>query len=87
MRCAASSLALTRSDIDPLDFDRKCDGALPLESIIAPDPALRALLLSIDTDRVRICALTNAYRIHAQRVVKILELDDLVRTQPRCALY
>lgn len=79
MRRALSSCALTLADIDPLDFDRKCDGALPLESIIAPDPALRELLLSIDTDRVRICALTNAYRIHAQRVLKILELDDLAR--------
>ncbi|EGO27496.1 hypothetical protein SERLADRAFT_382445, partial [Serpula lacrymans var. lacrymans S7.9] len=31
---------LTRHhDIDPLDFDQKCDGTLPLEEMIEPNPA------------------------------------------------
>ena len=48
--------------VDPLDYNAACDEALPLESILAPDPALRVLLKSIDTSKVRICALTNAYK-------------------------
>jgi hypothetical protein len=46
---------------DPLDFDAKCDGSLPLESMIKPDPSVRQLLMDIDRSRVRIFALTNAY--------------------------
>ena len=47
---------------DPIDFDRKCDGSLPLEQIIKPDPALRKLLEDIDRSKVRVWALTNAYK-------------------------
>jgi hypothetical protein len=47
--------------IDPLDFDAKCDGSLPLESILKPDPSLRKLLQDIDRTKVRVWALTNAY--------------------------
>lgn len=47
---------------DPLDFDKKCDGSLPLEDMIKPDPALRKLLEDIDRSRARIWGLTNAYK-------------------------
>ncbi|KAB5594592.1 O-methylsterigmatocystin oxidoreductase [Ceratobasidium theobromae] len=64
-------------DVDPLDFDAKCDGALPLEELLTPDPAVRKLLEDIDPSKARIWALTNAYKTHAERVLKILKLDDL----------
>jgi len=70
---------LTRHhDVDPLDFDRKCDGSLPLEDMISYDPSLRKLFQDIDRTKVRVWALTNAYRPHAERVLRILKLDDLV---------
>jgi len=65
-------------DIDPLDFDRKCDGSLPLEEMIAFDPKLRRLLEDIDRSKASVWALTNAYKTHAERVLKILKLDDLI---------
>jgi pyrimidine and pyridine-specific 5'-nucleotidase len=48
--------------LDPLDFDAKCDGSLPLEELLTPDPAVRKLLEDIDPSRARIWALTNAYK-------------------------
>lgn len=47
--------------IDPLDFDRRCDGSLPLEQMLTPDPAVRKLLQDIDRTKTRVWALTNAY--------------------------
>jgi pyrimidine and pyridine-specific 5'-nucleotidase len=35
-------------DIDPLDFDQKCDGTLPLEDCIKPDLKLRKLFEDLD---------------------------------------
>ncbi|KAI3618358.1 hypothetical protein CBS9595_002721 [Malassezia furfur] len=65
--------------IDPMDYDEKCDGSLPLERVLHPDPALRALLERIDRRRVRVYALTNAYKTHARRVLSLLQLDTLVQ--------
>ncbi|KAJ4481648.1 pyrimidine 5-nucleotidase [Lentinula edodes] len=64
--------------VDPLDFDRNCDQALPLEEMIFPNPVHRKLLEDIDRSRVRVWALTNAYKVHAERVLRILNLRDLV---------
>ncbi|KAF9464460.1 pyrimidine 5-nucleotidase [Collybia nuda] len=70
---------LTRHhDIDPLDFDRKCDGSLPLEDMIKFDPAVRRLFEDIDRSKARVWALTNAYKPHAQRVLRILQLEDQI---------
>lgn len=63
--------------IDPLDYNAKVDDALPLEDIIKPDPELRKLLEDIDTNKVRLWLLTNAYVTHGKRVVKLLGIDDL----------
>jgi len=63
---------------DPLDFNEKCDGSLPLEDMIQPDPIVRKLFQDIDRSKARVWALTNAYKPHAQRVLKILNVDDLV---------
>ncbi|CAE6405205.1 unnamed protein product [Rhizoctonia solani] len=64
-------------DVDPLDFDAKVDASLPLEELLTPDPAVRKLLEDIDSSKARIWALTNAYKTHAERVLKILQLEDL----------
>lgn len=63
--------------IDPLEFNREVDDALPLDQILKPDPKLRKLLEDIDTKNVRLWLLTNAYVNHAKRVVKLLQVDDL----------
>ncbi|KAF8607711.1 pyrimidine 5-nucleotidase [Ceratobasidium sp. AG-I] len=64
-------------DVDPLDFDAKVDASLPLEELLTPNPAVRQLLEDIDPAKARIWALTNAYKTHAQRVLKILQLEDM----------
>ncbi|KAI6035156.1 pyrimidine 5-nucleotidase [Pisolithus orientalis] len=70
---------LTRHhDIDPLDFDRKCDGTLPLEELIQPNPKLRMLIEDLDRTKVRVWALTNAYKNHANRVLTILGVRDQI---------
>jgi pyrimidine and pyridine-specific 5'-nucleotidase len=63
--------------IDPLEYNRQVDDALPLESIIFPDPNLRKLLQDIDKSRVKLWLFTNAYITHGRRVVRLLGVDDL----------
>lgn len=63
--------------IDPLEFNLEVDDALPLDNILQSDPALRKLLKSLDTTKVKPWLLTNAYVNHAKRVVKLLGVDDL----------
>ncbi|KAI0091986.1 pyrimidine 5-nucleotidase, partial [Irpex rosettiformis] len=65
-------------EIDPLDFDKQCDGSLPLEDMIKPDPKLRKLLQDIDRSKAQVWALTNAYITHATRVLTILGVQDLI---------
>ena len=59
-----SLLALTVSAIitDPIDFDNKCDGSLPLEDILHRDPSLIRLFQDIDRSKASPWALTNAYK-------------------------
>ncbi|KAI9692733.1 MAG: hypothetical protein M1820_009405 [Bogoriella megaspora] len=63
--------------VDPLEYNRKVDDALPLEDIIDPDPKLRQLLLNIDKSKVKLWLFTNAYITHGKRVVRLLGVDDL----------
>jgi len=63
--------------IDPLEYNRQVDDALPLESIIFPDPELRKLLEDIDKSKVKLWLFTNAYVTHGKRVVRLLGIDDL----------
>ncbi|KAH8794927.1 HAD-like domain-containing protein [Hyaloscypha finlandica] len=70
--------------IDPLEYNRQVDDALPLESIIFPDPALRKLLQDIDKSRVKLWLFTNAYVTHGQRVVRLLKVDDLFEGMTFC---
>ena len=64
--------------IDPLDYDKKCDASLPLENILRPDPQVIKMLSDIDRSQARVFALTNAYKDHANRVLRLLDLDDQV---------
>ncbi|KAE8444511.1 hypothetical protein EG329_000495 [Mollisiaceae sp. DMI_Dod_QoI] len=70
--------------IDPLEYNRQVDDALPLESIIAPDPALRKLLQDIDQSKVKLWLFTNAYVTHGQRVVKLLGVEDMFEGMTFC---
>lgn len=64
--------------IDAMEYNSLVDDALPLESILKPDPELRAMLQSIDRTKVKTMWLfTNAYKTHGLRVVKLLGIDDL----------
>ena len=63
--------------IDPLEYNRRVDDALPLEDIIKPNPKLRKLLEDIDTSKVKPWLFTNAYINHGMRVVKLLGVEDL----------
>jgi pyrimidine and pyridine-specific 5'-nucleotidase len=62
--------------IDPLDYNRQVDDALPLEDIIFPDPELRKLLEDMDRTKVKLWLFTNAYVNHGKRVVRLLGVDD-----------
>lgn len=62
--------------IDALDYDAKCDAALPLERILRPEPRIKALIRELDRSKCRVWALTNAYKTHAVRVLKLLDLHQ-----------
>lgn len=64
-------------EIDPLDYNSKVDDALPLESVIKPNPELRRLIEDIDRSKVTLWLFTNAYVTHGKRVVRLLGIDDL----------
>ncbi|KAK3721745.1 putative suppressor of disruption of TFIIS [Vermiconidia calcicola] len=70
--------------IDPLEYNRKVDDALPLDDIIKPDLKLRRLLDDIDGSKVRLWLFTNAYITHGRRVVKLLGIDDLFEGVTYC---
>ncbi|KAI1081731.1 pyrimidine 5-nucleotidase [Whalleya microplaca] len=71
-------------EIDPLEYNAKVDDALPLEGIITPNPELRRLLEDVDTSKVKLWLLTNAYVTHGRRVVKLLGIDDLFEGLTYC---
>lgn len=70
--------------MDALDYNRKVDDALPLEDVIKPNPELRTLLEDIDKSKVRMWLFTNAYITHGQRVVRLLEIEDLFEGMTYC---
>ena len=70
--------------IDPLDFNREVDDTLPLDDIIKPDPKLRKLLEDIDKTKVKLWLFTNAHITHAQRVVKLLGVEDMFEGLTYC---
>ena len=70
--------------IDPLDYNRQVDDALPLENIIFPDPELRKLLTDMDKSKVKLWLFTNAYVNHGERVVKLLGIQELFEGMTFC---
>ena len=70
--------------IDPLEYNRQVDDALPLESIIFPDSQLRKLLSDIDKSKVKLWLFTNAYKTHGSRVVRLLAIEDLFEGMTYC---
>ncbi|MCJ1262670.1 hypothetical protein MMC22_002540 [Lobaria immixta] len=63
--------------IDPLEFNRQVDDALPLDTIIVPDTQLQKLLADIDRTKVKPWLFTNAYINHARRVIRLLGVEDM----------
>lgn len=63
--------------VDPLEYNKQVDDALPLEDIIKPNPALRQMLEDIDREKVKPWLFTNAYVTHGKKVVKLLGIEDL----------
>lgn len=63
--------------IDPMEYNAKVDDALPLETVIKPNPELRELLMDIDKSKVKMWLFTNAYKTHGERVVRLLGIEDL----------
>ena len=80
---AVSGLA-KHHKIDPLNFNREVDDALPLDEIIRPDPQLRRLLEDIDKTKVKLWLFTNAHITHAQRVVRLLGIEDIFEGLTYC---
>ena len=70
--------------IDPLEYNSQVDDALPLDSIIFPDPQLRKLLQDVDTTKVKLWLFTNAYKTHGNRVVELLGVEDLFEGMTFC---
>ncbi|KAI4182635.1 MAG: hypothetical protein L6R41_005858 [Letrouitia leprolyta] len=63
--------------VDPLEYNREVDDALPLDGLIIPSPELRQLLEDIDKSKVKLWLFTNAHITHGQRVVSLLGIEDL----------
>jgi len=70
--------------IDPLEYNRQVDDALPLDEIISPDPQLRKLLEDVDKTKVKLWLFTNGYVTHGKRVVRLLGIDDLFEGMTFC---
>ena len=65
------------NQVDPLEFNRRVDDALPLDDILKPDPGLRTLLETFNREKVKLWLFTNAFVTHGMRVVRLLGVDDL----------
>lgn len=63
--------------VDALEFNREVDDALPLDTVISPDPKLRKLLEDLDKTKIKPWLFTNAHITHGQRVVKLLGVEDM----------
>ena len=70
--------------IDPMEYNHQVDDALPLETIIFPDPLLRKLLADMDKSIVKLWLFTNAYKTHGNRVVNLLGIQDLFEGMTYC---
>lgn len=74
---AIRGLLKHHSGIDPLDYDRRVDGSLPLTDILKPEEELTKLIEDLDRSKCRVFALTNAYKTHGLRCIQLLGLEHL----------
>ncbi|KAJ3158040.1 hypothetical protein HDU89_000423 [Geranomyces variabilis] len=61
-------------DVDPLAYDKEVDQSIPLHEFISKDAELRNMLGTMKD--VKKWAFTNAYKVHAHRVLGALGVDD-----------
>ncbi|CAA91770.1 pyrimidine 5'-nucleotidase [Schizosaccharomyces pombe] len=62
-------------EIDAVDYDQRVDQSLPLEKVIKKDEVLREMLLEL-RKKYKCWIFTNAYIVHANRVLKYLGIED-----------
>ena len=62
--------------MDPIAYNREVDDALPLEGLVKRNEGLRKLLAGVDKSKVKLWLFTNAHITHAQRVVRLLEVEE-----------
>ena len=62
--------------IDPLAYNAEVDDALPLDGIMKRDEGLIKFLKTFDRSKVKLWLFTNAHITHAQRVIRLLGVED-----------
>ena len=65
--------------IDVMEYNRLVDDSLPLERVLQPSPSLTHLLTTLRASQTcsKLWLFTNAYIMHARRVIKLLGIDRL----------
>ncbi|BFZ57349.1 Putative suppressor of disruption of TFIIS [Savitreella phatthalungensis] len=63
--------------VNAMDYNAQVDAALPLDDLLKPNPQLRELLLRIDRSKCKLWIFTNAYITHAERVLRLLDLEGI----------
>lgn len=61
--------------IDPIEYDKFVDGGLPLDEILKPQDALTGILNNL-SKKGSCWIFTNAGKTHAERVLKLLQLES-----------
>ena len=56
-------------------YNREVDDTLELDEVLKPSPVLTELLSCLDRTKVKPWILTNAYITHANRVLKLLDIE------------
>lgn len=74
---AIRGLLKNHAGIDPLDYDRRVDGSLPLDDILKPEAELTSLIQDLDRTKCRVFGLTNAYKTHGLRCIRLLGLEHM----------
>ena len=70
--------------VDPLVYNREVDDALPLERLIRRDEGLIKLLQGVDKRKCKLWLFTNAHITHAQRVVRLLGVEEFFEGMTYC---
>ncbi|KAJ5107202.1 hypothetical protein N7456_003877 [Penicillium angulare] len=62
--------------IDPMVYNHEVDDAIPLDLLLGQDRRLQDLLKRLDVGKVKPWLLTNAFINHADRVLKLLGVEE-----------